>query len=1002
MNKLFYILIAGIITFFPVQAGLAAETGERNMLSDVEVIKTDKSCLYTFKLAKKPFYSLSTTENGLLALSFTDADKPEGLAARLENNPNIQSDNATDKSKTDFILQTDNGYGRITCGWINERSVFLVSIEPSDETANIKNINTGINIKDIRFGFKENAARMVIGASERPGWKIEYSEANAMALFINASSENIKTKTYNSDKWLNSASISETETKSTAIKINLNSPPDQTGISWISVGNRLVLDIAEMPEEMLSALSTDKKTETKDTPVVDLPIDNNKKEFNNIVRMKIDKKKLMNNHNNTLQVKEEIPQKEVAQGEQAVQENQAAPEKEAVEQKEATPEKASIPDIAVDVKPILKDTLPDSTDITVDVDKLSPKEAFLLGRIRQAKEINDYSTGITLSNQFLKEFPKSALREAVAFWRGDFYYDQWDKGDKSVGEKVIKAYTYAVDNFEKSPNTLPSYIKMAIVASGMNNSYQALGYLSIVISSKTPDLTPLAYLTRGKIFLQIDQTEKAMKDLKVILDQYDDTKYAMEANLWIGNYYHKVGLYQEAEQKLNEIEARYPGLHIEYPDAILLSAKNYIYLKKFKEARKYLFKAVNVGGQQETIDLLLSRIGDTYHNEENDKQAEKYYRMVIDYYPASEGAAISKLRLAEYFSDIAMLDEVGKSTSDETISELALLEKAYQQFEKKEYVETIKTIKAVALKPILTETRKDAKRLYVHSLEKEIERLSEKGMYNDLIFVYNENKETVKDNINPEVLVKVALAYRKLERNDEAVKVYGQINTHDINIDSRGNFMMGIADCHIAMKETDKAISFLEKAKKEKLQEPDLQRVNILLADMYQLKGRNKEAEDIYNQVIQNNNALPPQDMAKAYLSLGVSFKDRKQYDEAKSALINSINIGLDNKDAQNLLRRSYIELGNILHAEGKYYQAVKAFEKGFALGYEADNQDYWEIRFKQAMDYIKTGENIKAETLLGDISEGGEDTILQQRAQLKLGSIQLSKQLKKLSMGEN
>lgn len=996
MNKLFYILIAGIFTLFPGQDSLAATTGERNMLSEVEALKKDNGCVYIFKLSKKPFYSVSTAENGLIALSLSDTDKPEGLIARLENDPDIHLDNAADKSKADFFLQTKNGYGSITCGWINERSVFLISIESDEETEDIKNTNTSTTIKDVRFGFKENAARMVIGTTERPKWKIEYSESNSMVLYIHASSENIKTKSYNSDKWLNNASISEMMDKTTSIKLDLKSAPEQTGISWMPVGNRLVLDMAERPEEMLLSLLTDKKTQTNDTPVVDLPIDNDKKEFKNIVRMKIDKKELVKNLNNTIQEKEEILKKDVAQDKEAAQENQAA------QMKEASPEKVSTPDIAVDVKPILKDSLPDSADITVDVDKLSPKEAFLLGRIRQAKEISDYSMGITLANQFLKEFPNSTLREAVAFWRGDFYYEQWDKGDKSIGEKVIKAYQYAVDNFEKSPNTLPSYIKMAIVASGINNSYQALGYLSIVISSNTPELTPLAYLTRGKIFLQIDQTEKAMKDFKVILEQYEDTKYAMEANLWIGNYYHKVGLYQEAEQKLNEIETRYPGLFLEYPDSILLNAKNYIYLKKYKEAREHLFRAVNLGGQQETIDLLLSRIGDTYHNEENDKEAEKYYRMVTDYYPGTEGASISKLRLANYFSDIAMLDEVGKTTSDETIGELAMLEKAYQLFEKKEYGETIKTIKKVALKPIQTETRKDAKRLYVRSIEKEIERLKDAGMYNDLIFVYNENREATGDNINPETLVKVAESYRKLGRNDEAVRVYSGINTRDINMDSRGNFMLGIADCYIAMKDTDKAISFLEKAKKEKIEQTDLQRVNMLLADMYQLTGRNKEAEDIYSQIIQNNSALPPPDMAKAYLNLGVTFKERKQYNEAKNALINSINIGLDNKDAQSLLRRSYIELGNILNAEGKYYQAVKAFEKGFALGYDTDNQDYWETRFKQAMGYIKTGENSKAESLLGDISEGGEDTILQQRAQLKLGSIALSRELKILSMGEN
>jgi tetratricopeptide (TPR) repeat protein len=408
-----------------------------------------------------------------------------------------------------------------------------------------------------------------------------------------------------------------------------------------------------------------------------------------------------------------------------------------------------------------------------------------------------------------------------------------------------------------------------------------------------------------------------------------------------------------------------------------------------------------MGGQKETVDLLLSRIGDTYHNEDNDKEAEKYYRMVIDYYPGSEGASISKLRLAEYFSDIAMLDEVGKTSSDETISEIAQLEKGYQLFENREYAETIKTIKEVALKPIQTETRKDAKRLYLLSVQKEIERLKDEGKYNDLIFVYNENIEDIKDHINPATLVKVAEGYRKLGRNDEAIKVYNQINLHDIDMDSRGNFLLGLADSYISIGNTDRAITSLEKAKNEKIEQHDMQRVNMLLADMYQLKGMKKEAEALYSQIIQSSSSLPPNDIAKAYLSLGINYKERKQYNEARNALVNSINIGLENKESQGLLRRSYIELGNVLHAEGKYYQAVKAFEKGFDLGYDAENPDYWEVRFRQAMGYIKTGENSKAETLLGDISEGGEDSILQQRAQLKLGSIQLAKQLKVLSMGE-
>ncbi|NLA75161.1 MAG: tetratricopeptide repeat protein, partial [Deltaproteobacteria bacterium] len=386
----------------------------------------------------------------------------------------------------------------------------------------------------------------------------------------------------------------------------------------------------------------------------------------------------------------------------------------------------------------------------------------------------------------------------------------------------------------------------------------------------------------------------------------------------------------------------------------------------------------------------------------NDREAEKYYRMVVDYYPGSEGASISKLRLAEYFSDIALLDEVGNLTSDETISELALLEKAYQLFEKGEYVETIKTIKGVALKPVKTETRNDAKRLYAGALEKEIERLKHVGQYNDLIFIYNENRDEIAGDINPEALVKVAESYRRLGRNNEAVRVYDRINIRDIGMDSRGDFILGQARSHISIHNTERAVSILENSKKEKIKQPDTQRINMLLAEMYHQQGRNKEAEEIYNQIIQHNNELPAQDMAKVFLNMGITFKGRKKYSEAKNYLMDSINIALDNKDAQELLRTAYIELGNVFHAEGRDYQAVKAFEKGFDLGYDTENRDYWETRFRLAMGYIKTGENSKAETLLNDISEEGEDSILQQRAQLKLGSIQLSKNLKALSMGSN
>jgi hypothetical protein len=380
MNRLRYFLIAGIITLFPCQQGLITAEVINNRLYDFDAVKKGSTFLYTFKLVKKPFYSLGVSEKNRIYLLFKDTERNEGLDTLLEDNPFIHPDNSADNTKTGFFLTTANNHGRITCGCINEKSTFLVNIESADKGENSGNADTVTVIKDIRFGFKEDAARVAIGTLARPKWRIEYSESNSLILYINGSSENIKTKNYSSDKWLKSVSVSEMGDKTTALRLNLNSAPDQTGISWLSVGNRFVFDMSERPEQMLLDLSSVKNTDIKMAHATDLTINNEKKGDSNIVRMKIDKKELLKSINNPPLEKEEGEDKESNKG------------------------KISAQDIAADIKPILKNPLNESAEIPVDVDKLSPEEAFMLGRISRQRKLRITELALHLPPSFLINF----------------------------------------------------------------------------------------------------------------------------------------------------------------------------------------------------------------------------------------------------------------------------------------------------------------------------------------------------------------------------------------------------------------------------------------------------------------------------------------------------------------------------------------------------------------------------------------------------------------------
>jgi FimV-like protein len=59
------------------------------------------------------------------------------------------------------------------------------------------------------------------------------------------------------------------------------------------------------------------------------------------------------------------------------------------------------------------------------------------------------------------------------------------------------------------------------------------------------------------------------------------------------------------------------------------------------------------------------------------------------------------------------------------------------------------------------------------------------------------------------------------------------------------------------------------------------------------------------------------------------------------------------------------------------------------------------EVRFRQAESLIEIGDQKEAQAILSEIAEEGDFT-LQQRAQMKLGMFELSKQLKQLHIKEN
>ncbi|MBN1626251.1 MAG: tetratricopeptide repeat protein, partial [Deltaproteobacteria bacterium] len=212
-----------------------------------------------------------------------------------------------------------------------------------------------------------------------------------------------------------------------------------------------------------------------------------------------------------------------------------------------------------------------------------------------------------------------------------------------------------------------------------------------------------------------------------------------------------------------------------------------------------------------------------------------------------------------------------------------------------------------------------------------------------------------------------------------------------------GAYFTGFAETYLGNGDKDDARDLLEKAKNYNLQPVDKQRVSRTLALLYIEEDMLNDAHRLCNSIIEGDRLLPDDELADVYFISGRILNLQKRYSDAE-AVINSAP-GMPDRIKDDLLISAYMELGKAYYHTGNYPKAASSFEKGFDLGYAADNRDYWNLRLDLAQAYMSAGEHDRARVLFTEISEGG-DNISQQRAALKIGSMDLEEQLKRLPMG--
>lgn len=126
--------------------------------------------------------------------------------------------------------------------------------------------------------------------------------------------------------------------------------------------------------------------------------------------------------------------------------------------------------------------------------------------------------------------------------------------------------------------------------------------------------------------------------LEKIAEEYNNTKSANLANLYLGGIYLRKGEYQKATEALGKYTAT--GSPIADPLALGLLGDAYSELKDFKQAATYYKKAADKSDNKFTTPMFLKKLGLVNENLKDFKAAEEAYTKIKTQYPESQEATL--------------------------------------------------------------------------------------------------------------------------------------------------------------------------------------------------------------------------------------------------------------------------------------------------------------------------------------------------------------------------
>ncbi|MFH1993436.1 MAG: tetratricopeptide repeat protein [Pseudomonadota bacterium] len=263
----------------------------------------------------------------------------------------------------------------------------------------------------------------------------------------------------------------------------------------------------------------------------------------------------------------------------------------------------------------------------------------------------NWSGAIENLTLLIKTYPQGRYSEKACFLLAKANEQLYSTSISDHFSEIKKYYEDAIYRFPASEYGPQAFLGIGNLLFKTGNYYEALAYYNLVIK-KAPGsiLAAKALMQKADIMLQNKRQEEAMSISAVLEDSvsgFPDMPVKTEAKLLRAKILYEMNRFRESLDIFSELQTASSENSLQYPAITLYLGYNYYQLQDNQRSRENLLKFYNSYPDREMNHLILPQIGDTYRNEGRHKDAVKFYQLVLKRYPEKEGAAISKIRLAE-------------------------------------------------------------------------------------------------------------------------------------------------------------------------------------------------------------------------------------------------------------------------------------------------------------------------------------------------------------------